>query len=119
MLTQQGAADEDFQDLKKFGVSDEEIERLITPSRPEQRPAEYPLWPEHFHAVLLFISMATQWRTQIGDRMSYLGLDYAALPAAEDRLSVPPELRNSDRASLFDQLRVLERSAMAVLNEAR
>ena len=58
------------------------------------------VWPENWPSVLAFSALATQWR--VGPDGTRYGLDYGAIPTVFDALGV------SDRADVFDGLRVME-----------
>jgi hypothetical protein len=70
------------------------------------------IWPENAEAFDLFVSLETQWRLLAGfGAVGYIGLDYAA---------VRGELRArgiKDRARVFEDLRVMERAALPILNQ--
>jgi len=68
------------------------------------------VWPENWPAVDLFISMGTQWRIGMEGRT---GLDYGALYPQLDRLTDTPEQYDD----LFSDIRWLERSALATMNQ--
>ena len=81
-----------------------------------QPDAEDGVWHEHAVAVGLFASVSTQWRTctfgggMAGARVLWIGLDYAALKMIADMedVALVPEL--------FEQLRIMEAAAAALLN---
>lgn len=76
------------------------------------------VWPEHWHAVSLFVAMGTQWRCAAGlGGLMWLGLDYAPLRQvnATVRRAMPRTLRQPWRA-VFEQVRQLEAAAMAARN---
>lgn len=75
------------------------------------------VWPEHWHAFLVFMAMADQWRVVVREgRLMRLGLDYAALPVVLDaHRRLPRRLRQRPRA-LLQQLRVLTVAAREAFN---
>lgn len=81
------------------------------------------VWPEHWHAVQIFLAMETQWRVAAGMAgLVWLGLDYSAIDAAERiaRPHVPRALRmhrRGQRPQLHDQLRLLEQHGAAARNK--
>lgn len=71
------------------------------------------VWPENWQAWEVFAAMATQWRISVGvGGAVYHGLDYAALPAVEQRVGV----KKRQRADTFARLRVMEAAAREELN---
>lgn len=79
------------------------------------------MWPEHWHAVQVFLGMATQWRAVGGFGIAWTGLRYEAVERVERavRDQVPRALRLRGRRGwpvLFDQLRVLEAKALVARN---
>ncbi len=108
-----------LEQAQAFGASAAQLEALRGSIERRNRPQAAGVWPEHWHALEVFLAMATQWRTHLGARgLFYEGLDYAALPPvlAEHR-RLPRRLRQPmDR--LMPQLRTLELEARTHLNEA-
>jgi hypothetical protein len=68
------------------------------------------VWPDNLLAVSVFIAMGTQWRIGMG---GVTGLDYNALPVVMRSLGVP---RNS-KATVFDEIQILEDSALSKMHE--
>lgn len=70
---------------------------------------EFPVWPENWHAVTLFVSLGTQWRWAIGMEAARIGLDYSAIPVVRAAITplVEPEHRQP-WSVLFPQLRTME-----------
>lgn len=60
------------------------------------------------------VAMATQWR-YAGMTALAAGLDYAAMPAVLRLVGVP----RSEWGQVFEDLRVMEDAAMAVMNRKR
>lgn len=70
-----------------------------------ERPAVL-VWPENRQAVIVFLTMRTQWRVAgMGGRV---GLDYSALPEVWRRTKTPP----ADRDEVFSMLRIMEVAAL-------
>ena len=109
-----GAAPQNFDDLKKFGLTDEQIHDLHPDSAD---PQSHGVWPDHWRAVTIFGGMSTQWRTAVGSQIVWLGLDYSALPVVEARIGHHPQAIEPSAEELFYQLRVLERTAIPLLNK--
>jgi len=89
-----------------------------------QLQAEARVWPEHWHAVQVFLGMATQWQA-VGGGFGFVwtGLRYEALPVVERavRHQVPRELRLHRRSQwpvLVDQVRCLEAKAIVARNRS-
>lgn len=70
------------------------------------------IWPDNVQAVNVFISMATQWR--IGPN-GVTGLDYNAL-AFVMRAN---DVKEADRAAVFDDLRTLEDAALETIRKKK
>lgn len=74
------------------------------------------MWPEHWHALLLFLSMDTQWRVAATmNGLHYIGLDYGVLPLMRSALRRPPHRQPLSR--LLPQLQQLEAEALDLLNK--
>lgn len=74
-------------------------------------PAWFVVYPENWAAVMLFVSLSSQWR--IGGMGEVFGLDYAALEV------VMRIQRLKDRRALWADVQVMESAALAVFAEAR
>lgn len=85
-----------------------EIEAVASGAAPEEEHFE--VWPENWEAVQLFLRLSSQWR--YGAMGGVIGLDY---PSVE---SVMRMLRVKDKATMLDELQVMERAALEVLNGA-
>jgi hypothetical protein len=85
----------------------------------QQRPAvEADVLPENWHAVNVFLDMATQWRTHLGMRgLYYQGLDYGVLPVVLAGHKATPG--RQPYPLVLQQLRVLETAALDHLNTRR
>lgn len=76
----------------------------------------FPVYPENVQALEVFISMSTQWR-MVGTMQSlhYTGLDYSVL----GEMWLVNDVKKKDRPKVFEQLRILERAAMPILNGSK
>lgn len=112
------AEEQAWDDLKKFGVTDAQIADLRESRKDHQsQAASFAVWPENWHALVLFNAMATQWRCVLGASAIYwLGLDYAALEAVEKRIEPHPLAPAPSPARLFEQLRLVEQIALQERN---
>lgn len=63
------------------------------------------MWPEHHQSVLMFIKVATQWRSGMGGRE---GLDYGPLLFLMNRLDLTQEKFDQ----MFDDIQVMEAAAL-------
>lgn len=71
---------------------------------------EVEVWPDNWRAFTLFCDLQTQWRVGMGGAT---GLDYTALYPLLDRVA-----QSSDEwDDLFSDIRLLEREALAAMNE--
>jgi hypothetical protein len=68
------------------------------------------IWPDNVRACSVFQALGTQWRTGMGGPS---GLDYAVIPVAMRLCNVP----RLEWQQLFDDLRVMEAAALAVMHE--
>lgn len=71
------------------------------------RAPEFHLWPEHVPALDLWGVIGTQW--VYSGMGSATGLNYASVEAAMRLHGVP----RADRAQRFEELRIMERAALA------
>lgn len=80
------------------------------------RPRDFLVWEENWQAVTIFMAVQTQWRTAalggLAGGLIFMGLDYAAALAVIDLYGIIGD----DRKRVFDDLRIMEDAAMAVLN---
>ena len=80
--------------------------------------ATFAVWPQNWHAVMLFCDMASQWR--VVARMAglmYQGLEYSALPLVmRARKPLVARCHRQRLHELMPQLRTLERTAAKFLN---
>lgn len=70
---------------------------------------EYEVWPENMPAIRLFSSIQTQWRA---GGAGPTGLDYNVLFYRMDRM----KLSDQDYEWMFDDIRVIEASALNAMN---
>jgi hypothetical protein len=85
--------------LAAFGMVPEDVSGEITD-----------IWPENYLAFQIFEAMGTQWRVGPGGAV---GLDYNALPVVMRLRKITP----SQRAEIFDDLRIMEDEALIVMHE--
>lgn len=84
-----------------------------TPESFAPAPGQPPqLWPCWRWALALWQAMRTQWRTA-GMAGACIGLDYAALPAVEQRIGLPA----SEQRQAFAGLQVFEFAQLAQWRE--
>nr|WP_124303250.1 DUF1799 domain-containing protein [Pseudomonas chlororaphis] len=86
--------------MAMFGFSPEDYDETIE------------VWPDNWLAFLVMESMGTQWRVGTGGA---IGLDYGVLPSVMRLTGVPAK----ERAVIFQDVRVMEAEALAVMAEAR
>lgn len=68
------------------------------------------LWPENWPAWRLFLQVCTQWRVGVAGAT---GLDYGPLFRLMDRM----DLGREEWDQLFDDIRVIESSALETMRE--
>jgi len=72
------------------------------------------VWPSHWHALMIFLAMSTQWRVIAGLRsLIYQGLDYSSLPIIIEEYRDRPY--SQPLAQLMPRLRALEECARRAL----
>jgi hypothetical protein len=71
---------------------------------------EVGVWPENWPALTVFDAMSTQWRM---GPAGPTGLDYGPLPWVMDTRGIPKK----DRASVFDDVRVMELAALEQIGQ--
>jgi hypothetical protein len=70
---------------------------------------------DNWRFVEVFRALQTQWRVIAGfHRVTYQGLDYAAIPAVLSMLRIS----SAQRAETFAAIRVMERAALPILNRS-
>jgi hypothetical protein len=75
---------------------------------------DFLVFEENWQAVSVFTALATQWKLIAGAADAlYVGLDYVSLEAVFRLEQVPA----TEWRSVFQDLRVMERAALPVLNE--
>ncbi len=68
------------------------------------------IWPEHTHAVELFIRCGTQWRSSMS---GLLGLDYNVLFSMMDRM----HLTDEQWFDTLDDIRIMENEALTLMRK--
>lgn len=81
--------------------------------RPEDVEQDLEVWAINRESFELFHAMTTQWRAGMNGAT---GFDYSAVPAVMDLLGIRGKKR---RRQVFDDLRTMEREALAMMREAR
>lgn len=110
-----------MQALQAFGATEAQLEQMRAWLVEQAKTTTVPVWPEHWHAVLVFLGMGTQWSgfamAGIG-RVLWQGLRYEALPPVQDavRRRLPRRLRQRPEV-LMSQIRTLEAEALKLRNE--
>ena len=79
---------------------------------PEDYDETFEVWPDNWKAFLVMDSMGTQWRT---GACGATGLDYGVLPNVMKLVGVSAK----DRPGVFQDIRVMESEAIAVMAQAR
>ena len=72
---------------------------------------EVELWPENEQAIMLFSSLGTQWRVGMNGPT---GMDYNVVYHKLDRMNLSP----TDYGQLEDDMRVIEREALRIMNKS-
>jgi hypothetical protein len=79
---------------------------------PEDYDETFEVWADNWKSFLVMDSMWTQWRT---GACGATGLDYGVLPDVMKLVGIPAK----DRSRVFQDIRVMESEAIAVMAEAR
>ena len=107
----QNDSPEDAQDdLAALGATPAQIAELADAAGDEPAEQHFGVWEENWETVLIFLRLSTQWR--YGGMGGAIGLDYPALE------SVLRMRRVKNRGEMLDQLRVMERAALGVMNKS-
>lgn len=69
------------------------------------------MFQENWETVIFFLRLSTQWRH--GAMGGWIGLDY---PAVESTMRM---LRVKDKAGMLQQVQIMEKAALEVLNRGR
>jgi hypothetical protein len=94
-----------------YATEDSEAELSAFGFAPEDYANEsIEIWPENQQALNLFTSISTQWRVGAGGPT---GLDYNVLFTRMARMGLSDERYEQ----LFDDIRVIESEALAILNK--
>lgn len=104
-----------LEQLRRLGAPPEVLRATQERLAAEAASATVPVWPENWHAVIVFIGMATQWNWVAPWRgqPQRTGLRLEALPVvrAATLRNVPRRLRVGE-AELLDQLQQMEDAAL-------
>lgn len=104
--------------MEAFGAPPEVIEQARAAIQARAEP--FGIWPENWRAVQVFCALGTQWRMVAGPGgVIWMGFPYEVLPIVEARVPPTPDVPLPDPALLFSQLRVLETTALSILNQPR
>lgn len=68
-------------------------------------------WPENWQALQVFSALQTQWNVGMNGA---IGLRYEALPVVLNLL----EIQETDRAGIFNSLRIMESEALSFFRNA-
>lgn len=91
------------QTLANLGISGDIADTLL-------ESEEYPIFPENWKPLHLYLRCKTQWR--VGGMGAFIGLDYNTLFPVMDLMEIP----TSDRLETLDCVRTIENTARAELN---
>jgi hypothetical protein len=108
-------ADPDHLDeqLSAFGFDPAAVEA----AREEEAEAmQFGVHADNWKLLGVFLALQTQWRVAVGlTGMVYLGLDYAAVPAALALLGIP----KAQHREAFAGVRLMEAAALPIRNAPR
>ncbi len=101
--------------LKALGAPQEVVgEAEATAAAANADDNDFHVFEENWLAVTSFCTLATQWKLLLGAAdVLYVGLDYGAVETVFRLEQVPA----GEWRSLFQDLRVMERAALPLLNE--
>ena len=106
-----------LRNMRQWGAPPDAIARTQEWLSEQQRSATVEVWPEHWHAVLLFSRLATQWHwASAGMQAVRTGLRYSAAAVLMGAIEIPKALRQP-KPELWRQLQVLESAALAAMRE--
>lgn len=69
------------------------------------------VWEENWLSVMLFLAVSTQWI--ISPFGGYIGINYTALQSTMSMIGI----KKKKRASMFDDVRIMESAALEVLRD--
>jgi hypothetical protein len=90
--------------------------QIIAEARRRMNPPEddFDVWPDSLVAVELFCALGTQWRILSGmGGVQWQGIDYQSIEGVLRLKAISPD----DWPALFNDLRIMERAALEVLNK--
>jgi hypothetical protein len=100
--------------LERQGAPQQVIDAVR--QRLETHDRHFEVYEENWPSLELFLEVQSQWRLVAGmSGASYLGLDYQGVEAFMRLKPVP----RKDRAGLFQDLLIMEREALRVLNKPK
>jgi len=101
--------------LQQWGAPPDVMERTRDWLREQAKQATVPVWPEHWHALQLFLRLRTQWHwVSAGHEARRIGLRYESItPSLQQAVAdaVAPDLHQPP-AALWAQLQHLEAAAL-------
>ena len=103
---QGGVVDERESDLRALGASEDQIRA----ARLEAAQQDFEVWEENWDIVITFVRMSTQWHTSAA---GLVGLYYPSLEWICKLYAV------ADPVAVFEGIQVMERTALACLNDNR
>jgi hypothetical protein len=94
-----------------MGAPPDVLESLRQRLAQQAKQTDFAVWPEHWHALVLFRALATQWRMHPAGYPC--GLVYTSIPIVQPRIhSHVDAAHRQDADTLFDQLQILEMAAL-------
>nr|WP_295991762.1 DUF1799 domain-containing protein [Rugamonas sp.] len=78
----------------------------------DSEPQKFEVYQENWKALLVFLSMATQWRWTGGMTSRREGLEYGAFPIAFEAVGI----KKKNRRDIIVDVQSMERASLAVWN---
>lgn len=104
--------------MRAKGAPEEEIEAYRNArqkSSKTQDDSDFEVWPENWPALLIFVSVKTQWRIIAGmGGASFQGIDYPALIEV-----IKLKVEKDQRSQMFDDVQLIELGALSELNRKK
>jgi hypothetical protein len=92
---------------------------VIAAAKRNKKPIDDDLWiyEENWDAFAFFLDVDNHWHVAIGmTGKVYLGLNWSSIESVMRSFKSIPK---SKRSQLYDDLRIIERAALSVLNKAK
>lgn len=91
----------------------QEVIDRVTCDPDEEVQDDCEVWPENWPSVMLFLALGTQWT--VSPHGKVIGIHYPSITSAMDLKNIS----KPRRASMFDDIRLMEETALNVFRERK